>query len=93
MARELGMNPKKFGKLDNWRQEPWKDPLSVFIERLYQKQFGRVRPLETRTIEEIAKADYNKRIEKKQHARRGVALGGIEGEADHGLRFPQAKAD
>ncbi len=26
MARELGMNPKKFGRLDNHRQEPWKMP-------------------------------------------------------------------
>jgi hypothetical protein len=24
MARELGMNPKKLGKLDNHDQEPWK---------------------------------------------------------------------
>jgi len=24
MARELGLNPKKFGKLANYRQEPWK---------------------------------------------------------------------
>ncbi len=24
MARELGMNPKKLGKLANHRQEPWK---------------------------------------------------------------------
>ena len=27
MARELGMNPKKLGKLDNHDQEPWKLPL------------------------------------------------------------------
>src|SRR5215471_10593474 len=27
MARELGMNPKKLGKLANDRQEPWKAPL------------------------------------------------------------------
>jgi hypothetical protein len=26
MARELGMNPKKLGKLDNHDQEPWKAP-------------------------------------------------------------------
>jgi hypothetical protein len=24
MARELGMNPKKLGKLGNHKQEPWK---------------------------------------------------------------------
>ena len=27
MARELGMNPKKLGKLANHKQEPWKLPL------------------------------------------------------------------
>jgi hypothetical protein len=26
MARELGMNPKKLGGLDNHRQQPWKAP-------------------------------------------------------------------
>ena len=31
MARELGMNPKKLGKLDNHGQEPWKLPLREFI--------------------------------------------------------------
>ena len=31
MARELGLNPKKFGKLANHKQEPWKEPLSNFI--------------------------------------------------------------
>ena len=31
MARELGMNPKKLGKLDNHRQEPWKAPLPVDV--------------------------------------------------------------
>jgi hypothetical protein len=27
MARELRLNPKKLGKLDNHKQEPWKLPL------------------------------------------------------------------
>jgi len=44
MARELGLNPKKFGKLANHKQEPWKIPLPLFIEHLYRKQFGRERP-------------------------------------------------
>jgi len=29
MARELGMNPKKLGKQDNHRQEPWKLPFLI----------------------------------------------------------------
>ena len=32
MARELGMNPKKFGSLANHKQEKWKAPLPEFIE-------------------------------------------------------------
>ncbi len=41
MARELGMSPRKLGKLDNANQEPWKAPLPEFIEELYRKRFGR----------------------------------------------------
>ena len=41
MARELGMNPAKLGKIDNHKQEPWKLPLPEFIEGLYAKRFGR----------------------------------------------------
>ena len=37
MARQLGLNPRKLGKLDNHRQEPWKLPLPRFIEHLYLK--------------------------------------------------------
>ncbi len=31
MARELGMNPRRFGKIVNEKQEPWKAPLPAFI--------------------------------------------------------------
>ena len=44
MAHELGMNPKKLGKLDNHKHEPWKLPLPQFIEKLYLKSFKRPRP-------------------------------------------------
>ena len=44
MARELGMNPKKLGKLDNHNQEPWKMPLRQYIEHLYFKRFGNKLP-------------------------------------------------
>ena len=40
MARELGLNPGKLGKLSNHGQEPWKAPLPQFIEYLYRKRFG-----------------------------------------------------
>lgn len=39
MAKALGLNPKKFGSLDNHKQEPWKSPLPDFIRDLYEKRF------------------------------------------------------
>jgi len=44
MARELGMNPNKFGSLANHKQEKWKSPLPEFIEELYFKRFRKERP-------------------------------------------------
>ena len=44
MARELGMNPKKFGGLANHKQEKWKEPLPDFIETLYFKRFKKEKP-------------------------------------------------
>lgn len=44
MARELGMNPKKFGSLANHKQEKWKEPLPDFIESLDYKRFRKVEP-------------------------------------------------
>ena len=52
MARELGMNPKKLGKLDNHDQEPWKMPLRQYIEHLYFKRFGKERPDVVLSIEQ-----------------------------------------
>ena len=66
MARELGMNPKKFGKLDNHKQEPWKAPLPIFIENLYFKRFGRERPEDVRSIEQMVKDKKRKQPEHKQ---------------------------
>ena len=39
MAKALGMNPAKLGKLANHKQEPWKAPLPIFIEECYRKRF------------------------------------------------------
>jgi hypothetical protein len=60
MARALGMNPDKLGKLANHRQEPWKAPLPDFIARCYVKRFGKL-PDVVRTIEEVAAAETAKR--------------------------------
>ncbi|HJS92138.1 MAG TPA: hypothetical protein VJ738_19385 [Steroidobacteraceae bacterium] len=65
MARELGMNPRSLGKLDNADQEPWKLPLPQFIESRYAKRFGKDRPEVVHSIEERAR-----QIEQKKAARR-----------------------
>ena len=51
MARELGMNPKKFGSLANANQEPWKVPLQEFIARCYRKRFGHSELEHVRSLE------------------------------------------
>jgi hypothetical protein len=56
MARELGLNPRKLGKLANHRQEPWKAPLPQFIEHLYVKRFGRERPQAVASAENWARS-------------------------------------
>jgi hypothetical protein len=66
MARELGMNPRKLGSLANHKQEPWKAPLPIFIERLYRKRFGNSQPDRVISIEERAKEIAEKKVEKRQ---------------------------
>src|SRR3990167_11304033 len=56
MARELGLNPKKFGSLANHHQELWKAPLPDFIQEIYFKRFGLLSPKEVKSIEEIFRA-------------------------------------
>jgi len=65
MARELGLNPKKFGKIANDKQEPWKAPLPVFIEGLYFKRFGKKQPDEVKSIEQLFKAREKKKAERR----------------------------
>ena len=67
MARELGMNPAKLGKLDNHDQEPWKMPLPQFIEETYHKRFGKSCPDTVLSIEERSLLD-----EEKKEARRAA---------------------
>jgi hypothetical protein len=72
MARELGMNPNKLGRLDNHKQEPWKAPLPEFIERLYFKRFGKRQPEKVQSIEERCRVEMAKKDErraaKQEHA-------------------------
>ena len=44
MAKELGKNPKKFGKLVPSKSQPWKTSLGQFIEDCYYKRFGKREP-------------------------------------------------
>ncbi|HEY0017528.1 MAG TPA: hypothetical protein VGC13_14550 [Longimicrobium sp.] len=69
MARELGMNPRKLGKIDNHRQEPWKAPLPEFIQHLYRKRFGREAPPDARPLEERAREAAAKKAARKAEKR------------------------
>lgn len=69
MARELGLNPKKLGKLDNHGQEPWKAPLPEFIERLYLQRFGKRRPDVVLSIEARARMDEDRKARKRELGR------------------------
>ena len=66
MARELGMNPKKLGKLDNHDQEPWKMELRQYIEHLYLKRFGKERPDLVLSIEEKIYRDKEEKAQKRE---------------------------
>lgn len=65
MARQLGMNPKKFGSLANHKQEKWKLPLPEYIEHLYFKRFKKQMPDDVRSIERI-EAEKRKRKEQRK---------------------------
>jgi hypothetical protein len=65
MARELGLNPKKLGKLANHKQEPWKMPLPQFIEHLYRKHFGRNHAATVMSIEEKVELEHRKKLAKR----------------------------
>ena len=66
MARELGMNPKKFGKLANHKQELWKLPLPDFVEELYFKRFKKNRPVVVKSVERSVKERKRKREKRKR---------------------------
>ncbi len=61
MARELGLNPKKFSSLATETQQPWKLPLREFIAECYFKCFKRALPEHVRTLERVVDADVVRR--------------------------------
>lgn len=71
MARELGLNPDKLGKIDNHRQEPWKAPLPQFIENIYFKRFRREEPETVKPLKQILKEmETRKKLQKEKKEER-----------------------
>lgn len=68
MARELGLNPDKLGKIDNHKQETWKAPLPQFIEEIYFKRFKKETPGEVKSLEQIIKDEKAKKEKQKRKA-------------------------
>lgn len=73
MARELGMNPLKLGKLENHDQERWKMPLRRYIEHLYLKRFGKPCPEKVTSVEDRWRLEQEKK-EARSAARRHIAM-------------------
>ncbi|TWT83747.1 hypothetical protein CA13_52140 [Planctomycetes bacterium CA13] len=65
MARELGLNPKRFSSYANCKEQPWKLPLPQYIEALYEKSFGKNLPDNVLSIEQMAAHHLAKRKAKK----------------------------
>ena len=77
MVRELGLNPDKFGKIDNLKQKPWKAPLPQFIEHIYFKRFKREEPEPVKLLKQILKEMETKKKlqkEKKEERKKQRAL-------------------
>lgn len=55
MARELGFSPDNLRKLDNHKQESWKEPLPQHIENLYYKRFKKGTPDVVKSIDQLLK--------------------------------------
>ena len=90
MAFELGLNPKKFGKLANHRQEPWKLPLPDFIAKLYFKRFGKTMPNTVRIIEQMAAAEAARKQAKK--LRKSAARSNASGHGSAPTAEPNGEA-
>jgi len=79
MARELGMNPIKLGKLDNHKQESWKMPLRDYIEHHYLKRFGRSSPDNITSVEERLRLAQQKKATRRASAHGRSRVGSLIG--------------
>ena len=80
MARELGLNPQKLGKLANHRQERWKQPLPQYIGHLYFKRFEKEMPENVTSIEERLKQKAAKKLARREAKRERRILAAAERE-------------
>jgi hypothetical protein len=77
MARELGLNPDKLGKIDNHKQETWKSPLPQYIEEIYFKRFKKTEPAVVKSIKETivdekAKKEQRKKAKEQKRKEKGL---------------------
>jgi hypothetical protein len=86
MARELGLNPRKFGSLADRQQEPWKRPLAEFIAHCYSKRFGRTTPEHVQSLEEVVKRAEARRGERRERKANGAVLPRGPESSDDGSR-------
>ena len=71
MARELGLNPKKFGKLANTSDSPWKVPLPEFIAECYYKAHKRHTPERVRSLEQVISDNEAKKALRRERKAQG----------------------
>ncbi len=65
IAREIGLNKNKSGRIAPNPQEQWKSSLTDFIEELYVKRFGLARPENVLKIGQVAANIQKKKLERK----------------------------
>lgn len=66
MARELGLNPKKFGSLADTKASPWKAPLAEFIAHCYYKAQKRHSPEVVRSLEQVIRDNEDKKARRRE---------------------------
>jgi hypothetical protein len=65
MARELGLNPSKLGKLVPAKGQAWKAPLPEFIAKCYERSHGRRTPEKVRSLEQLARDEEQRKQARK----------------------------
>jgi hypothetical protein len=73
MARELGMDPKKFEGIVKHIREHASQELAEFIEVSYKERFGKAEPDDHRSIEQKIKAEAAEKEQKRMRKAEGKA--------------------